>query len=54
MTGPTQRETRAALRALLKSARRIVELEDRLSGRKARPAKRAPKDEEPAEGTSHA
>ena len=54
MTGPTERETRVALRALLKSARRIVELEDRLKKRGSRRANRAAKGSGPAEGTSNA
>jgi hypothetical protein len=54
MTGPTRRETCAALRALLKSARRIVKLEDQLKRREARRVNQAARDDKPAEGKLHA
>ena len=46
MTGPTRRETREALHSLLKSAGRIVELEDRLKKREAERENRSARDEE--------
>ena len=51
MTGPTQRETREALHLLLKSARRIVELEDRIKKREADRENRSARDEERTGGS---